>query len=422
MVAVTADRLPFTEAIDFIAGKARLPTATHTDLKEAAHARSFVVAGAVKDELLADFHQAVTRAVAEGRTKADFLRDFDTIVAKHGWSYKGGRAWRSGVIYATNMRMSFAAGKWAQVRALAERLAKQGRKVYLRYSAILDGATRPLHKDWGTLGGRGIILPWDHPWWDTHFPPNDWGCRCTVEIMTDDDLAALGWAPTPDDQLPKTVMEDRKVNTSQGEEVWPTPNGIGTGFGYNVGKAWLSGAVPQPLRQPLPAAGPLVKPAVEAPLVPHALDPARLLPAGLPDHEYVGRFLAEFGASWERPAPFRDASGGLIAIGHELFLDGAGDLKVTKYGRERTLLLLADALKDPDEIWVDWTAAGLRRRYLRAVKLPRDGDFPGGAGMLTSFEWSANGWWGGVTGFPPERQGNFERQRSGVLLWKRGQK
>lgn len=413
------ERLPFAEAIEFLEGKARLPTEAWTDLKEGAHARAFVVAGATKDALLADFHQAVTRAVAEGRTKADFLRDFDAIVARHGWSYKGGRTWRSGVIYATNMRTAFAAGKWAQIKRLAEQLASQGRKVYLRYSAILDGATRPKHQEWGTANGTGIILPWDHPWWDKHFPPNDWGCRCSVEVLTDDDLAAEGLSVTPDHLLGDEKLEPRKVNTTLGEEIWPTPEGVGTGFGYNVGKAWLHGAVPRELRTPLPEVGPLYTPPGLPPLRPHPVDLSRMLPAGLPEREYVDKFLAEFGASFGQPAPFRDASGTLLAIGHELFLNSAGELKVKKNGREQTVLLMADALKDPDEIWLDWTPLGLRRRYLRAAALPKSPGFPGGVGGLSVFEWTTRGWWGGVTTFPPERAANFGRQRSGVLLWRR---
>ncbi|HSV29510.1 MAG TPA: PBECR2 nuclease fold domain-containing protein [Candidatus Omnitrophota bacterium] len=411
------ERLQFDEAIDFIGGKARLPSVGWTDLKESAHARAFVVAGATKDALVADFHQAVTRAVAEGRTKADFLRDFDAIVARNGWSYKGGRGWRSGVIYTTNMRMSYQAGKWAKVRALAEQLAKQGRVVYLRYSAILDGGTRPLHREWGTAGGRGIILPWDHPWWDKHYPPNDWGCRCTVEILTDDDLADMGLDPTPEGELPSR-MEDREVETRFGAEIWPTPEGVGTGFGYNVGKAWLQGAVPPQLHQPMPAPGGDRQGHGLPPLSPHRFDASRLLPKGLSDGDYVSRFLAEFGAAPGRPAAFRDVSGTLLAVGQELFIDRrTGGWKVQKNDREVYLLALADALKEPDEIWADWFPAGngafvVRRRYLRTI------DLPDGAGALASFQWPPLGW-EGRTIFQPDADGYLEGQRRGVLLWKR---
>lgn len=45
----------------------------------------------------------------------------------------------------------------------------------LMYVAVMDARTRELHKKW-----HGIILPIDHKFWNNHYPPNDWGCRCTV--------------------------------------------------------------------------------------------------------------------------------------------------------------------------------------------------------------------------------------------------
>lgn len=54
----------------------------------------------------------------------------------------------------------------------------------LRYQAVNDSRTRQSHKNWD-----GTILPIDHPWWDNHYPPNDWGCRCDA-IQTDDPVTA----------------------------------------------------------------------------------------------------------------------------------------------------------------------------------------------------------------------------------------
>lgn len=45
----------------------------------------------------------------------------------------------------------------------------------LMYVAVNDDRTRQLHRNW-----HGIVLPIDHVFWDTRYPPNDWGCRCSV--------------------------------------------------------------------------------------------------------------------------------------------------------------------------------------------------------------------------------------------------
>src|SRR5690606_37926146 len=34
------------------------------------------------------------------------------------------------------------------------------------------------------LGWVGIVLPVDHPFWNTHFPPNGWQCKCQVRQIT----------------------------------------------------------------------------------------------------------------------------------------------------------------------------------------------------------------------------------------------
>lgn len=46
----------------------------------------------------------------------------------------------------------------------------------LKYLAVLDQRVRASHKSWD-----GLVLPINHSFWKEHFPPNDWGCRCSVE-------------------------------------------------------------------------------------------------------------------------------------------------------------------------------------------------------------------------------------------------
>src|SRR5690606_34089558 len=84
-------------------------------------------------------------------------------------------------IYETNLRMAHAAGRWERIERTAES------RPYLRYVAILDGRERDEHRLW-----HGTVLPWDHPWWQTHMPPNGWGCRCKVMQLSDRDLERYG--------------------------------------------------------------------------------------------------------------------------------------------------------------------------------------------------------------------------------------
>ena len=138
-------------------------------------------------------------------TLADFRRDFLATVEKQGWKdftgddratqgRTGGRglAWRTRTIYQTNIAASYAAGRWQQLNA-PDLLAA---RPYWRYvHSDFVGNPRPRHKAWGD---SGLTLRHDHPFWKTHFPPNGWGCRCSVKAVPapkDGDATAppVGW-------------------------------------------------------------------------------------------------------------------------------------------------------------------------------------------------------------------------------------
>lgn len=150
-----------------------VPTQAWDDLRHNAHDKAFVVAGATKADLLADLATAIEKAISEGTTLEEFRRDFREIVARRGWTgwtgegSKKGEAWRTRVIYQTNMRTSYAAGRRAQLLA--------GRYPIWVYRH--SGAEHPrLHH----LAWDGLALPVDHPFWATHSPPNGWGCGCEI--------------------------------------------------------------------------------------------------------------------------------------------------------------------------------------------------------------------------------------------------
>ncbi|WP_172298335.1 phage minor head protein [Pseudoruegeria sp. HB172150] len=168
-------RKPFPEQIAAL--RLRLgnlvPTARWTDLWQASHDRAFTVAGAMKADLLKDLADAVEGAISEGKGLEAFRAEFREIVERNGWhgwtgeGTKAGEAWRTRVIYRTNARTSFMAGRYSQLREAGYRYW-----VY-RHGGSLE--PRLQHLAWD-----GLILPADHPFWATHFPPNGWGCSCRV--------------------------------------------------------------------------------------------------------------------------------------------------------------------------------------------------------------------------------------------------
>ncbi|SDH91754.1 PBECR2 nuclease fold domain-containing protein [Roseospirillum parvum] len=405
--------LPFKEAQDYLRQKVNLPTATWTDLKEGMHARAFVIAGAMKEDLLTDFRGALQKALDEGTTLADFRRDFDRIVARHGWTYKGSRGWRSRVIYDTNMRTARAAGKWQQINTATARERKRGRVLYLRYQAVLDSRTRPQHKAW-----HGVVLPADHAFWATHYPPNGWYCRCTIQVLTERQLARYGYTPTPADQAPKVMIEARTVRRADGTTTtWPTPQGIDTGWGYNPGEAAWGRNVDQRVFDDFRARRQGDWERIggtdwEELGLPRDLPVRSRPPLGPPASDQKDVVDAVARTIGGRERTYFTPDGGAVHVSAETL---GGHLQL---GRAPLAPLLPDLLTDPEEIWMAWERhrltgrIELRRRFIRAVDLPERGRL-----MLTvnAYRGRIEAW----TFFGAGALNQANRARGGALLYRR---
>ena len=400
--------LPFAEQAEFFRRKLNLPTDGWTDIYTREHDWAFVVAGANRDAIVADFRAAVEKAITGGSTLEDFRKDFDRIVATHGWDYNGGRNWRSRVIYDTNLSTSYAAGRWQQLQAAP----------YWQYDHQ-DWVEHPrlLHKSWD-----GLILEKGDPWINIHFPPNGWGCHCKMRGLWPSDLQRLG--KSGPDKAPEIKWTERTIGqrSSIGPRTVRVPEGIDPGFEYAPGSARLRSAIPPerpegmvgsagseglPNRRPLDALPP-----------PRPMPASMLLPQGLPPESYVAEFLQALGADTSQASVFRDAIGERLVVGPELLQDAQGNWKVAKRGREQFLPLLAHALADPDEIWarLEWLhalgKAVVRRRYVARFAVEGQ-ETP----ALLVFERGEDGW-SGVTAFTGTSQ-KADDWRVGVRLYQR---
>jgi hypothetical protein len=220
-------RKPFAEQTAFFRGKLGnlIPTESWLDVQKSAHDTGFMVAGAAKADLLADLARAVDGAIADGQSIGWFRAHFDEIAEKHGWGHKGEYNWRTRTIYRTNMASSYAAGRLVQL--------KSGNFTHWMYRHSDSVARpRPLHVSWD-----GLALPADDAWWQTHYPPNGWGCQCYVIGVTRKTAERLGGRveDAPDDGL---APDGR-------------PNGIDKGWDYMPG-ASVTGDVKRQLKEKLP--------------------------------------------------------------------------------------------------------------------------------------------------------------------------
>lgn len=409
-----ADGVQFQEAIDFLRGKVNLPTQRWDDLRHGAHARGFSVAGVTRDDMLTDFRRAIDKARSEGTGFKEFQSDFNAIVERTGWKfYSRGeteeerRAWRARIIYTTNMRTSYMAGRYSQMTD--PDVLKY--RPYWEY--IHSGALHPRKQH---LAWNGLVLAATDPAWKIMFPPNGWGCGCDVQALSARELRALGKSG-PDKAPDLGAYQSTDPRTGEPETRYP---GIDRGWEYNVGEEWLQGMVPPPLRQPLPAvdAAPVARPLPPMP-APRTASAKDLLPLDLEPEAYVNAFLDKFALNNDHGF-FRDPSGGIITVGRSLFEQRTADgeivaLKAGKRGRGQFAGLLAQAIIDPDEIWVDWalvkSGVVLRRAYLQRVVLPDNTQ------LFVRFEWTSKGWVA-ITGFDT-KDAYLENFRRGALLYRR---
>lgn len=129
--------------------------------------------------------KAVNKSIADGGTFNDFqklIAESEIILPKHYLDN----------VFRTNIQNAYGHGRWQQQQR------NKAKCPYLMYSAINDSRVRPAHLDLNR-----IVLPIDHPFWLTHYPPLGFRCRCTVIALTEKE--ALKYGITPDDKLPEVA-------------------------------------------------------------------------------------------------------------------------------------------------------------------------------------------------------------------------
>ncbi|MEQ1303202.1 phage minor head protein [Acinetobacter radioresistens] len=92
-------------------------------------------------------------------------------------------------IFRTNIQNAYAHGIWTQQQK------NKANRPYLKYSSLTDSRVRPSH-----LALNNIIRHIDDAFWDTHYAPNGFNCRCAIDAITESQAKRLGI--TTDDDLP----------------------------------------------------------------------------------------------------------------------------------------------------------------------------------------------------------------------------
>jgi len=244
-----AARLPPKEAVAYFRAKGHNITWNWYEQLTDAHARAFTVAKAVRLDVLNTIRDDVDRAIHDGITRQEFTRTLAPRLQKLGWWGKQivvdtqgnakeielGSPRRLATIYNVNKRTAYNSGRYAQMMNNVEDYP------FWQYVAVMDGRTRPEH-----AALNGMVFRYDDPFWQTHYPPNGWNCRCRVRALSAARMEALGLKVSYGASFVHTHEVDAGIDETTGEifktesttfdngRIKMTPD---VGWSYNPGSA-----------------------------------------------------------------------------------------------------------------------------------------------------------------------------------------
>ena len=218
-----AVRLPPRRAIEYFNQKGYAITWRWWEAWEDAHARAFTVAKVTKQDVLETIRNALEKALAEGQTEAQFIKELQPLLEKLGWWGKKSVVSPDGVeelvqlgsprrlqtIFRTNMRVAYAAGRYRQQKENVDS------RPYWQYIAVMDERTRHSH---GALNDK--VFRHDDPIWDHIYPPNGFNCRCMVIALSPEDLKEQNLQVSDSSGNLHEISQEVGVDKATGEVIY----------------------------------------------------------------------------------------------------------------------------------------------------------------------------------------------------------
>lgn len=177
----------FLEALRYAESRGvRLPDEYYGKLVGIQRSQTVSIAGLAALDQIKFVIDQVSKTIRDGGTFESFKKavesgDMAVDLPKH----------RLDNIFRTNMQAAYSRGRHEQQTRV------RAARPYLMYDAINDSRTRPSH-----LAMDNVVLRWDDPWWQTHYPPNGYRCRCTVISLTEAQAKRRGITESPPEEDP----------------------------------------------------------------------------------------------------------------------------------------------------------------------------------------------------------------------------
>ena len=175
------------KAIEYFQSKGFAITWDWHEMLDHAHSRAFTVAKVTKLDILQDIRDELQAALDDGITFAEWKANLVPKLKAKGWwgevvNEATGEIANVGphrlrTIFGTNISGAYQAGHYRQYTENA------ASRPWWMYVAVMDRRTRPAH-----AALNGLAFRHDDPFWDSHFPPNGWRCRCSVRAIDGEGL------------------------------------------------------------------------------------------------------------------------------------------------------------------------------------------------------------------------------------------
>lgn len=246
------------EVSGYFKNKTVKPAFSYLDVWAEEHAYMFTVAKTTELEVTNAFHRTIGQAFDEGKGFDNWKPLIQAELSKLGWWQPRMVSDPSGIdpdrmvnfasdrrlktIFWSNMNSARSAGQWERAQRSKRALP------YVLYMRTTSGDPREEHLQW-----VGLILPIDHPFWRTHWPPNGWLCKCQVRMISAREAKSLigttrviGKDPDDNDitmrytDSPPDLGPDRQHRNRRTGEITMVPPGIDPGWHTNSGQARAS--------------------------------------------------------------------------------------------------------------------------------------------------------------------------------------
>ncbi len=306
------------EIVNYLKNKQLLQTFSYKELEKEAHDKAFTVAKVARTDLLNDIHESLVDSLKTGKNFEAWKKEIIPTLEKKGWwgtkeivSNQGEiktiviNSRRLKTIYQTNTRVAYQKYRYQQMMELPL-------STYWMYRCSFLENSRETHK-----AMHGTVYHRNHIFWKTNYPPNDWNCFCGVTAHSKRDLEKRGISISDGDF--KNIASDD----------WNYNVGINTNLN-ELKKINLDSSLQK------------------LPLLNKAKDES------LKDLDFNGlknRFYQALAV--KEGDIFIDKTNDPITITDDFF-KVLGKVKIHKKNRNLYILELANTLKEPDEIYLDF--------------------------------------------------------------------